>query len=50
MEGIQIFYEQFIQDTFMRYTSHPWRVDRYWNEDCDTVIKKNMDTLQAIYN
>ena len=49
-EGIKVFYEQFIQDTFMTYTSHPWRLERYWNEDCDTVIKENMEVLKDIYN
>lgn len=34
----------------MTYTSHPWRLERYWNEDCDTVIKENMEVLKDIYN
>ena len=49
-EGIKVFYEQYIQDTFMKYSSHPWRLERYWNEDCDNVIKENMEVLKDIYN
>ena len=49
-EGIKVFYEQYIQDTFMKYTSHPWRLERYWNEECDNVVKENMETLREIYN
>ena len=33
-----------------KYTSHPWRMERYWNEECDMVIKENMDTLKDFYN
>lgn len=34
----------------MKYNSHPWREDKYWNEECDTVIVENMHTLIDIYN
>ena len=33
----------------MRYTSHPWRQEKYWNEECDNVIKGNLETLRDIY-
>lgn len=49
-EGIKVFYESYIQDTFSKYQSHPWRLEKYWNEECDQVIGENMDTLNDIYN
>ena len=49
-EGVKVFYEQFLYDNLSRYTSHPWREERYWNEECDTVIKENADTLRDFFN
>ena len=49
-DGIKAFYEQFLYDTCNKYTSHPWREEKYWNEECDTVILENIDTLKDIYN
>jgi len=49
-EGIKIFYEQFVQDSFSKYVSHSWRTERYWNEECDNVIGQNLETLSDIYN
>jgi len=48
-EGVKVFCEQYLQDSFQKYSSHPWRVERYWNEACDTVIIENMETLKEIY-
>ena len=48
-EGIKVFFEQYIQDSMMKYSSHPWRLEKYWNEECDKVIKTNMETLKDIY-
>ena len=33
----------------MKFHSHPWRTQRFWNEDCDMVIKENLTTLNEIY-
>ena len=49
-EGIKIFYEQYLYDTLSKYSSHPWRIERYWNEECDKVIKANSETLHDFYN
>ena len=49
-DSIESFLDQFLYENFSRYTSHPWRLDRYWNEECDTVIKENGDTLREIFN
>jgi hypothetical protein len=35
---------------FEKYSSHPWRVDKYWNEQCDNVVKEYESTLRDIYN
>ena len=48
--GIKIFIEKFLYNTLSRYQSHPWREERYWNEECDTVIKENADTLLEFFN
>jgi hypothetical protein len=39
-----------MQPLFEKYSSHPWRVENYWNEECDTVIKDNLPNLEDIYN
>jgi len=33
-----------------KYNSHNWRIERYWVEESDKVIKENMQTLEDIYN
>ena len=50
LEGIKVFYEQFLYDTLSKYHSHPWRLERFWNEECDNLIKENIDTLKDFYN
>ena len=43
-------FDQYCGYQFSKYESHPWRTERYWNEECDKTIKDNMQTLQDIYN
>ena len=33
----------------MKYTSHPWRLEKFWNQECDEVIKENMEALKEFY-
>ena len=49
-EGVKVFYEQFLYDNLSRYHSHPWREERYWNEECDIVIRANNETLRDFFN
>jgi hypothetical protein len=32
------------------YDSHKWRVDRYWNEPCDNLIKAYSSVFHSIFN
>jgi len=34
---------------FEKYSSHPWREDKYWNEQCDNVITQYETCLKDIY-
>ena len=49
-EGVKVFYEQFLYDNLSRYHSHPWREERYWNEECDIVIRANNEALRDFFN
>ena len=49
-EAVTSFFDTYIQDSFSQYDSHTWRLKYYWNEECDKVIKENMETLQEIFN
>ena len=47
--AIAMFVETYLEEPFTKYDSHTWRLERYWNEECDKVIKENMQVLQDIY-
>ena len=49
-EAVKTFFNDHMQPLFEKYSSHPWRVENYWNEECDTVIKDNLPNLEDIYN
>ena len=40
--SIAMFMETYIEDPFKKFDSHQWRLDRYWTEECDKVIKEHM--------
>ena len=50
IEGVKLFYEQYLSGPLGKYNSHKWRRERYWNEECDTVVKNNVETLRDIFN
>jgi hypothetical protein len=49
-EAVKTFFNYHMQPLFEKYSSHPWRVENYWNGECDTVIKDNLPNLEDIYN
>ena len=32
-----------------KHECHPWRLERYWNEECEKAILKNDDILKDVY-
>ena len=39
----------FITSNDTLYNAQKWREDRYWNEECDTVLKSYLPILQGLY-
>lgn len=48
-DSIKTFFTNYMFPVFEKYSSHPWRVEKYWNEQCDNVIKDYETTLKDIY-
>ena len=46
---MKTFFEEFMNPVLEKYTSHPWRKEKYWNEECDTVILNYESVLRDIY-
>jgi len=47
--AVKMIMERYLEESFTKYDSHNWRLEKYWNEECDKVIKDNMQTLEDIY-
>jgi len=42
-------FDDFMIPVLEKYHSLPWRKEKYWNEECDTVIKSYETVLRDIY-
>lgn len=42
-------FEDHVLPYFRKFNSNDFRWQRYWNEPCDIVLKKNLKTLKDIY-
>lgn len=38
-----------IEKTFGSMNSHQWRLDKFWNEGCDLVLRQYMPIIKEIY-
>ena len=50
VEAIKLLYEKYICGILTHYQSHTWRIDRFWNRECENVILQNMEILKDIFN
>jgi hypothetical protein len=43
-------FDKSFKPVFQKFNCHQWRVDKYWNEECDKVIKDNLKLIKDIFN
>jgi hypothetical protein len=48
-EAIAMFLKEQVVKTFSNLDSHKWRLEKYWNEECDTVLKKYLPIIKELY-
>ncbi len=48
-EAVKCFIEKNLVE-FNEANSHKWRSERYWNEECDNIIKANITLFHQLYN
>lgn len=42
-------FDEHLLPYFRKFNSSDFRWNKYWNENCDIVLKKNLKTLKDIY-
>lgn len=47
--AVTLLLEENIKPFISKFDHHKWRLERYWNEQVDTVIKSYMPILKSIY-
>lgn len=47
--ALQRFFGEKMNPVLEKYNSHSWRLERYWNEECDLVLKEYESVLKDIY-
>ena len=50
VEAISKLFTDHICKTGYEYVSHKWRMERYWNEECDNIFKANMSLMSHLFN
>jgi len=48
-EAIEKCLNENIVKTFENIDSHKWRLEKYWNEECDTVLKKYLPIIKELF-
>lgn len=48
-DAVKIFLTDNVEATFGSLNSHQWRLEKFWNEECDTVLKQYMAIIKELY-
>ncbi|KRW99368.1 hypothetical protein PPERSA_02480 [Pseudocohnilembus persalinus] len=48
-EAIKMLWDEHLKEEMTSYSSQVWRIQRYWNEKCDTVLKGYKKIIDNVY-